>query len=170
MCWYTHFFLAISIIKSTHIITQTRRHAHAPIIVFILIRSTWWYHLCTYIYCRFDVEEQKKICLPQNVWDVQRFSFQMNLNLCFSTPFVQLFSEQQLHSIIILIYSHSFSSAALFFWLNEEREKINKEIVFVILMSRMCVCVTNSVENLYNILRWLEFPRIRTHMQSKLHT
>lgn len=112
----------------------------------------------------------KKNCLPQNVWDVQRFSFQMNLNLCFSTPFVQLFSEQQLHSIIILIYSHSFSSAALFFWLNEEREKINKEIVFVILMSRMCVCVTNSVENLYNILRWLEFPRIRTHMQSKLHT
>lgn len=145
MCWYTHFFLAISIIKSTHIITQTRRHAHAPIIVFILIRSTWWYHLCTYIYCRFDVEEQKKICLPQNVWDVQRFSFQMNLNLCFSTPFVQLFFEQQqqLHSIIILIYSHSFSSAALFF-LAEWREKKNQQRDSLCYFNEPNVCVCDE--------------------------
>lgn len=127
------------------------------------------------VHCRFDVREKNlpaPKCMHTQMRDVQRFSFQMNLNLCFSTPFVQLFSEQQqqlLHSIIILIYSHSFSSA-----LAESRreKKSTKRHSFLCYFNEPnvcgCVCLTNSVENLYNILRWLEFSHICTHAKQTL--
>lgn len=159
-----HSFFAISVIKSIHIII-TDTYARL-LFIFFLIRSAWWYHL-NILLIRRKRERKKCVPVPKCVhstrthneifdtitWDNAIVIPNKFKSLFFNTICSVISScEQQqpqnnIYSIIILICSHSFSSSTFL-----AVKTINKRdtFFFVILMSR--IYVTNSVENLYNII------------------